>query len=155
MNRADAESLSRPDGNANGKAENPGVEALARVLTEKNFDPRRNPNRPVDAVDPSPNTSSNPSSSPNTGQSTNQSTSPSTNQSTSPSPNQSTSPSPAPDDLDLDLDLDKLGRQRPDVFPNALYEVFFCSSLLVSMFMAVSGKPRDPELPIILLPRFR
>jgi hypothetical protein len=34
--------------------------------------------------------------------------------------------------------LDQLARKRPDVFPNALYEVLFCSSLLVSMFMAVS-----------------
>ena len=35
-----------------------------------------------------------------------------------------------------EIDVDQLGRQRPDVFPNALYEVLFCSSLLVSMFMA-------------------
>ena len=43
-------------------------------------------------------------------------------------------PGPAADAVDLD----NLGRQRPDVFPNAVYEVLFCSSLLVSMFMAVS-----------------
>jgi hypothetical protein len=35
------------------------------------------------------------------------------------------------------IDLDKLGRQRPDVFSNAVYELLFCSSLLVSFFMAV------------------
>jgi hypothetical protein len=35
------------------------------------------------------------------------------------------------------IDLDKLGRQRPDVFTNAAYELLFCSSLLVSFFMAV------------------
>lgn len=35
------------------------------------------------------------------------------------------------------VDLDQLGRQRPAVFPNFVYEVLFCSSLLVSMFMAV------------------
>ncbi|KAK4236347.1 major facilitator superfamily-domain-containing protein [Achaetomium macrosporum] len=35
-----------------------------------------------------------------------------------------------------ELDLERLGRQRPAVFPNAVYEILFCSSLLVSMFMA-------------------
>jgi len=35
------------------------------------------------------------------------------------------------------LELDRLGRQRPAVFRNGTYEVLFCSSLLVSMFMAV------------------
>jgi hypothetical protein len=45
------------------------------------------------------------------------------------------------------IDLDKLGRQRPDVFSNAVYELLFCSSLLVSFFMAV----RHPyELTITL-----
>jgi hypothetical protein len=39
-----------------------------------------------------------------------------------------------------ELELERLGRQRPDVFPNAVYEVLFCSSLLVSMFMAVSER---------------
>ncbi|KAK4139885.1 major facilitator superfamily domain-containing protein [Dichotomopilus funicola] len=34
------------------------------------------------------------------------------------------------------LDLEQLGRQRPAAFKNGLYEVLFCSSLLVSMFMA-------------------
>ncbi|KXX81381.1 Aminotriazole resistance protein [Madurella mycetomatis] len=34
------------------------------------------------------------------------------------------------------IDLEQLGCQRPDVFPNAIYEVMFCSSLLVSMLMA-------------------
>lgn len=38
------------------------------------------------------------------------------------------------------VDLEQLGRQRPDVFPNAVYEVMFCSSLLISMLMAV-GRP--------------
>jgi len=37
-----------------------------------------------------------------------------------------------------EIDLDQLGRQRPECFPNLVYEVLFCSSLLVSMFMAVS-----------------
>lgn len=45
-------------------------------------------------------------------------------------------PSPSPE-LDA-IDLDQLGRQRPAVFKNAVYEILFCSSLLVSMFMAVS-----------------
>lgn len=44
-------------------------------------------------------------------------------------------PSPNPE-VDA-IDLDQLGRQRPAVFKNAVYEIFFCSSLLVSMFMAV------------------
>ncbi|KAK4129923.1 MFS general substrate transporter [Trichocladium antarcticum] len=35
-----------------------------------------------------------------------------------------------------ELDLDKLARQRPDAFPNAVYEIMFCSSMLVSMFMS-------------------
>ncbi|KAK3905233.1 major facilitator superfamily domain-containing protein [Staphylotrichum tortipilum] len=35
-----------------------------------------------------------------------------------------------------ELDVDQLGRQRPDCFPNLLFEVLFCSSLLISMFMA-------------------
>lgn len=35
------------------------------------------------------------------------------------------------------LDLEQLGRQRPAAFKNGVYEVLFCSSLLVSMFMAV------------------
>ena len=43
-------------------------------------------------------------------------------------------------DLDA-IDLDQLGRQRPDVFPNLAYEILFCSSLLISMFMAVSLEP--------------
>ncbi|KAL2021744.1 hypothetical protein VTK56DRAFT_6687 [Thermocarpiscus australiensis] len=34
------------------------------------------------------------------------------------------------------VDLEKLGRQRPAVFPNTVYEVMFCGSLLVSMLMA-------------------
>ncbi|KAK3296543.1 major facilitator superfamily domain-containing protein [Chaetomium fimeti] len=34
------------------------------------------------------------------------------------------------------IDLDQLGRQRPAVFKNAVYEILFCISLLVSMFMA-------------------
>ncbi|KAL2259683.1 hypothetical protein VTK26DRAFT_6538 [Humicola hyalothermophila] len=39
--------------------------------------------------------------------------------------------------LDVEqVDLDRLGRQRPDVFPNAVYELLFCASLLVSMFMS-------------------
>jgi hypothetical protein len=38
---------------------------------------------------------------------------------------------------DPDTNLEKLGRQRPDVFPNVVFEVMFCSSLLVSMLMAV------------------
>ncbi|KAK4108903.1 MFS general substrate transporter [Canariomyces notabilis] len=33
-------------------------------------------------------------------------------------------------------ELERLGRQRPDVFPNTFYEVMFCGSLLVSMLMA-------------------
>ena len=45
-------------------------------------------------------------------------------------------PSPSPE-LDA-IDLEQLGRQRPPVFKNAVYEILFCSSLLVSMFMAVS-----------------
>jgi hypothetical protein len=52
-------------------------------------------------------------------------------------------PSPAVVDP---IDLDRLGRQRPDVFSNAVYELLFCSSLLVSFFMAV----RYPQLPIAL-----
>ncbi|KAK4244663.1 major facilitator superfamily domain-containing protein [Corynascus novoguineensis] len=41
------------------------------------------------------------------------------------------------DNAELDaLDLDRLGRQRPAIFRNGIYEVLFCSSLLVSMFMA-------------------
>ncbi|KAK0704521.1 major facilitator superfamily domain-containing protein, partial [Lasiosphaeris hirsuta] len=44
--------------------------------------------------------------------------------------------------MDHEADLEKLGRQRPAVFPNLLCEILFCSSLLMSMFMAeyfVSG----------------
>jgi len=37
-----------------------------------------------------------------------------------------------------ELDLEVLGRQRPAVFSSTLQEVLFCSSLLVSMLMAVS-----------------
>ncbi|KAB5511645.1 major facilitator superfamily domain-containing protein [Coniochaeta sp. 2T2.1] len=40
------------------------------------------------------------------------------------------------------FDLDKLGRQRPEVFKSALSEIFFCFSLLASMLMVeffVSG----------------
>ncbi|KAL2272062.1 hypothetical protein VTJ83DRAFT_1433 [Remersonia thermophila] len=41
------------------------------------------------------------------------------------------------DGPDIDAaELDRLGRQRPDVFPNAVYELLFCGSLLVAMFMA-------------------
>jgi MFS family permease len=41
------------------------------------------------------------------------------------------------DGFDIDAaELDRLGRQRPAVFPNAVYELLFCGSLLVSMFMA-------------------
>ncbi|KAL2189284.1 MFS general substrate transporter [Thermothelomyces heterothallicus CBS 203.75] len=39
-------------------------------------------------------------------------------------------------ELDDGIDLDRLGRQRPAVFKNGLHEILFCSSLLVSMFMA-------------------
>lgn len=35
-------------------------------------------------------------------------------------------------------DLERLGRQRPDVFKTTLSEVFFSASMLVSMLMAVS-----------------
>lgn len=35
-----------------------------------------------------------------------------------------------------EVDLDQLARQRPDVFPNVLYEAMFCSAMLVSMFMS-------------------
>lgn len=35
-------------------------------------------------------------------------------------------------------DIERLGRQRPDVFHNAFAEIGFCFSLLASMFMAVS-----------------
>lgn len=45
-----------------------------------------------------------------------------------------------------ELDLELLGRQRPAVFSSTLQEVLFCSSLLVSMLMAVSPRP----LPYLL-----
>lgn len=35
-----------------------------------------------------------------------------------------------------EVDLEQLGRQRPDAFPNLAYELMFCGSLLVSMFMS-------------------
>lgn len=38
----------------------------------------------------------------------------------------------------LDIDLEKLGRQRPECLPSAFREVAFCSSILISMVMAVS-----------------
>lgn len=44
-------------------------------------------------------------------------------------------------ELEDGFDLDRLGRQRPAIFKNGLHEVLFCSSLLVSMFMAVSLFP--------------
>lgn len=34
------------------------------------------------------------------------------------------------------VDLERLGRQRPAIFPSAISEILFCSSLLVSMLMA-------------------
>lgn len=34
-------------------------------------------------------------------------------------------------------DLERLGRQRPDEFKTAVSEIFFCSSMLVSMLMSV------------------
>lgn len=35
-------------------------------------------------------------------------------------------------------DLERLGRQRPEAFPNAISEIAFCSSMLLSMLMSVS-----------------
>ncbi|KUI54575.1 hypothetical protein VP1G_01870 [Cytospora mali] len=35
-----------------------------------------------------------------------------------------------------DLDLDRLGRQRPETFTTAISEIFFCSSMLISMLMS-------------------
>jgi hypothetical protein len=37
----------------------------------------------------------------------------------------------------IHYDLEKLGRERPEVFASALAEIFFCFSLLASMLMAV------------------
>jgi hypothetical protein len=37
-----------------------------------------------------------------------------------------------------EADIEKLGRQRPDVFKTAFAEIGFCFSVLASMFMAVS-----------------
>ena len=42
-----------------------------------------------------------------------------------------------PSDIQL-AELEKLGRQRPAVFSSAISEILFCSSLLISMLMAVS-----------------
>lgn len=56
------------------------------------------------------------------------------------------------------LDLERLGRQRPDVFKSTLSEIFFAASMLVSMLMAVciSLLTRDWETRnpgTIILPR--
>lgn len=37
-----------------------------------------------------------------------------------------------------DLEIERLGRQRPDVFSSTLKEVLFCSSLVISFLMSVS-----------------
>ena len=42
-----------------------------------------------------------------------------------------------PSPTDGEIDLEVLGRQRPAVFGTALREVMFCSSLVISMLMAV------------------
>lgn len=42
-------------------------------------------------------------------------------------------------------DLERLGRQRPEIFPTAISEITFCMSMLVSMLMSVSE-------PVWLLP---
>ncbi|KAL1836255.1 hypothetical protein VTJ49DRAFT_5386 [Mycothermus thermophilus] len=53
------------------------------------------------------------------------------------SPDQMETGPDSSDGPDIDAaELDRLGRQRPAVFPNIAYELFFCASLLVSMFMA-------------------
>ena len=44
----------------------------------------------------------------------------------------------APSDPDgFDIDVEKLGRQRPDILPSAIAEFAFCFSILWSMIMAV------------------
>lgn len=40
------------------------------------------------------------------------------------------------DEPQREIDLDQLGRQRPEVFSSTITEVLFCTSLLISMFMA-------------------
>lgn len=54
--------------------------------------------------------------------------------------------SPGRRDVTTEWDLEKLGRQRPDVFQSTLSEVFFSASMLVSMLMSVSDFPPFPFL---------
>lgn len=43
------------------------------------------------------------------------------------------------DDARHAIDVEKLGRQRPDVFPTTWHEVAFVASILGSLAMAVSA----------------
>lgn len=69
--------------------------------------------------------------------------------STSPEPDTERNVPPmAQDPATLDkADLERLGRQRPETFKNAISEIAFCSSMLVSMLMSVSLTPTHTSAP--------
>jgi hypothetical protein len=50
-------------------------------------------------------------------------------------------------------DIEKLGRERPAVFKNALMEIGFCLSILASNLVSVSPRPPGPAYSSVAMLR--